>query len=226
MALRKITQEMTLDDVRAEVWFTTAALEADSDATDLLPLTETWESKVDGVETLLRAFLREEARTDAVRIGANSRLDRACEAFGDDLYLAVGKDRTSPRWLSFFRVPVHRFVRRALSDQVSSVGGWLETKDDAVVDKHREALTQALAAARGAIDRTAALGPRRGTIWQARATAAEELTNARDGLREALAARARERSLPRDWPDTFFRPARQRSGSNAAPVEAPTSTTE
>jgi hypothetical protein len=224
MALRRIDQEATLDEVRSEVWFTVAALEADPDAADLVALTENWEAKVDAAETLQRAFLRAEARTDARRVGANGRLDAACVSFGDELFYAVGKDRKSPRWLSFFRVAVSRFVRRGLSDQVAAVGGWLGTTGDSVLESHREDLTRTQAEARVALDATAALAPQRGALWQARATLAEELTAARDGLHEALAARARERALPRDWPSLFFRPSRRASGDPGDTAVAPPDT--
>lgn len=227
MAPRKIDPEMTFDDVRSEVWFTTAALDSDPNAADLVALTEGWEPKVDTAEAQMRALLRDEARTDARRIGANGRLDAACVSFGDDLFYAVGKDRQSPRWLSYFRVAVSRFVHMGLSDQVTKVGAWLTTADP-VLESHREKLTQTRTEASKALDDTAALGPQRGTVWQTRATLAEELTAARDGLHEALAARARERKLPREWPSLFFRPARRGNGAmgTSAPVDPETVPTE
>lgn len=41
---------------------------------------------------------------------------------------------------------------------------------------------------------------------------AYSLTHERDGLHEALAALARDKGLPRTWPDTFFRVERRGGG--------------
>jgi hypothetical protein len=115
---------------------------------------------------------------------------------------------------------VSRFVRRALERQVSTVRGWLALAagQEAVLDTHRAGLERWATAADVAITRTRGTALVRGQAAQARVEMAEALTRERDGLHEALAARARERDLPREWPSVFFRLERRRA---AAPAPAP-----
>jgi len=51
---------------------------------------------------------------------------------------------------------------------------------------------------------------------------ARDLTRERDGLDDALSARARERGLPREWPDLFFRvQSRSKADGTGADPGAP-----
>ncbi|MDI1446574.1 hypothetical protein [Polyangium sp. 6x1] len=201
---RKIPPTLPLDEVETEVFFTRSGLKADPDAQDLLSLTDGWLERVDEVRTKERSAREALADADAARVVANGRLDRACERFGDELYLAVNKNRSAARWTQFFSVSVSRFVRQALPKQVARVGAWLESKDP-IVDKHRPALEPWAKAAAAALKRTTAVATVRGEARIGREELAEGLTRERDGLHDALSVRARERGLPRDWADQFFR---------------------
>ena len=177
---------------------------------------------IDAARAQERGARRALAETDAERAVADQRLDAACVGFGDELLLAVKKDREARRWTQFFSVPVSRFVRRALERQVSTVRGWLALAagQEAVLDTHRAGLERWATAADEAITRTRGTALVRGQAAQARVEMAEALTRERDGLHEALAARARERDLPREWPSVFFRLERRRAAA-PAPTPAP-----
>lgn len=205
-APRKITPAMPLDELEAEIFFTRSCIKADPDAKDLLSLTDGWLATVDDARKKDRGAREAQADADAARIVANSRLDTACERFGDELFLAVGKDRSSARWGQFFSTSVSKFVRQALPKQVGRVRGWLGSKD-AVLEANREALDSWSKAAQDALGQTAAVGTIRGEARVAREELADDLTRERDGLHDALSARAREKGLPRDWADQFFRKA-------------------
>jgi hypothetical protein len=165
------------------------------------------------------------AEADAQRTVANSRLDQACVRFGDDLFIAVGKDKASSRWTKFFSSAVSRFVRQALPKQVQSVKGWLEAGSDPVLQTHKKDLSKWSDAADAALTKTRGTAVARGDAWEKREEMADSLTRERDGLHEALAACARDKGLPRTWPDTFFRVERRGgSAAEAAEPEAPQTT--
>jgi len=214
---RKITERMTLDDVETEILYTEAALRADPDAEDLLPLTDNWLDRLDQERQRSRDVRRAVATVDATRIVADGRLDQACTAFGDELYLETGKNRNSPRWKQFFNAPVSRFVRTALPRQVTRVRAWLQANDP-VLERHRPEIEKWVARADDSLVKTRGLALTRGEAAIARTQFVEDLTHDRDGLSEALAARARERGLGRQWPDNFFRSS-SRSSSMEAPEE-------
>ncbi|MDI3282829.1 hypothetical protein [Polyangium sp. 15x6] len=201
---RKIPPTLPLDEVETEVFFTRSGVKADPDAQDLLSLTDGWLERVDAVRTKERSAREAQADADAARTIANTRLDRACQRFGDELLLAVGKERGTARWTQFFPVPVSKFIRQALPKQVARVIGWLDSKDP-ILDKHRVGLEPWAKAADAALKRTTAIATVRGEARIGREELAERLTRDRDALHDALSARARERGLPRDWADQFFR---------------------
>ncbi|MDC3955072.1 hypothetical protein [Polyangium jinanense] len=201
---RKIPPTLLLDEAEAEVFFTRSGLKADPDAHDLLFLTDGWLAMIEVVRTKERSAREAQADADAARTIANTRLDRACQRFGDELFLAVGKERGAARWSQFFSVPVSKFIRQALPKQVARVIGWLDSKDP-ILDKHRAGLEPWAKAADAALKRTTAVATVRGEARIGREELAEGLTRERDGLHEALSARARERGLPRDWAGQFFR---------------------
>ena len=219
---RRLPDNIPFDDAEDEVLFTEAALKADPDAADLAAQAEGWLGVIDAARAHERGARRALAETDAERAVADQRLDAACVGFGDELLLAVKKDREARRWTQFFSVPVSRFVRRALERQVSTVRGWLALAagQEAVLDTHRAGLERWATAADEAITRTRGTALVRGQAAQARVEMAEALTRERDGLHEALAARARERDLPREWPSVFFRLERRRAAA-PAPTPAP-----
>jgi hypothetical protein len=201
---RKLTPTMTFDALEYEVRFTTAALLADPDSLTLADRTDLWIDRIDAARSSDRQARTAVANSDAARQVAGERLRRRCTAFGDDLYLAVGKDRKSPRWLQFFPRPVSDFVRQPRGRLVQAVRGWLSSTDS-VLEPHRPDLERwSQAADRANVD-TSAVSIVRGTARQTRGALAQELTRERDSLHDELSAIARERGLPRDWPDMFFR---------------------
>jgi hypothetical protein len=203
---------MTFEEIEDEVLFTRSALKADPDAEDLLPMTDGWMAMLDEPKRLSLAAREAKADADGSRIVSNHRLDEICTRFGDELFLDVGKDRTSRRWTQHFSVVVSKFVRQALGKQVTSVRAWLDSSTDAILERHRETLTLWGNRADAALVATKATAIPRGNAWVAREDLAEGFTAARDGLYETLAARAREHSLDRSWPDIFFR--KTKSGSS------------
>lgn len=223
---RKIPDDITFDDAEHEVIFTRAALAADPDAEGFLSMTDGWMPIIDEVRTAERKARIAVAEADAQRTVANSRFDQACVRFGDELFIAVGKDKTSPRWTKFFPSAVSRFVRQALPKQVQSVKGWLEAGTDPVLQTHKPELSKWSTAADAALTKTRATAVARGDAWEKREEMADSLTRERDGLHEALAAHARDKGLPRTWPDTFFRVERRGSAAEDAGepegAEAPT----
>lgn len=217
---RKISDEITFDDAENEVIFTRAALTADPDAADLLSMTDDWMQLIDDARQVERKARIAVAEADAQRTVANGRLDQACTRFGDELFLAIDKDTKAARWTKFFSSAVSRFVRQALPKQVQAVKAWLETGNDPVLQKHKKDLAKWSGAASDALTKTRGTAVARGDAWEKREEMAESLTRERDGLHEALAGRARDKGLPRAWPDTFFRVER-RGGAAKEEAEAP-----
>ncbi|MBN1771964.1 MAG: hypothetical protein JXB32_11915 [Deltaproteobacteria bacterium] len=205
MAPRKIPSGIAFDEAEDEILFTKAALRADPDAADLLPITEEWMNLVTTARSSWIEARQMLVNTDAERVVANHRLDRACTAFGIDLFQAVQRDTSSRRWTKFLDRAVSRFVRMPLGQQVNRVKAWLRETDDDVLQGHREELTQWVTKASTALEATAGTAGVRGKAWIVRDDLGDGLTAARDGLHETLAARARERGMGRDWPDVFFR---------------------
>jgi hypothetical protein len=221
---RKLTAKMSFETYEDEVLFTRAAVAADPDAAPLASHTDGWLALIKSARDTDIKARTAVANADAARIVANGRLDAACVAFGDDLYTAVGKDTSSPRWRKFFAIAVSRFVRQALSRQVRQVAGWLAQTDDAALTQHRSALTTWSGKADAALTQTAALAVVRGEAWTVFEQLAEDLTRERDGLRDALASVARDKGLPRTWPDLFFRVesrGRAVEGEPEEPAEPP-----
>lgn len=205
-AIRHITPDMPFDDVEDEILFTQAAVRADPDAEDLAPMTDDWLGLLDVLRAKDRQARMAETEATARRAIANFRLDRACTHFGDELYLAVGKNRDSARWTTFFPIAVSRFVKIRFDKQIQKVKGWLDPNvSDSIVDKHRDELTKWSNAAATALEKTTSGIMVRSHARIAREQLADDLTRERDGLYDALSTRAREKGLPRDWPRQFFR---------------------
>ena len=216
---RLLNATSTFDDLEDEVLFTIAAIQADPDAADLLPMTGTWLGLISTARAGNLTMRQQAATADAQRIIANGRLDSACVAFGDALFAAVGKDRASARWKTFFAEPVSSFVKQALDRQLKTVKGWLGLPSDAALEPHRPALQKWADAAASAQVKTAEVAGLRGLAWQQREALTDALTRDRDGLASALGQRARERGLQRDWPELFFLVRRDSSRNQA--VEQP-----
>lgn len=203
---RKLAHDITFEDTEDEIFFTRAAVKADPDSKDLLPHTDDWLGTVDATRAKDRAYRMGNADATAARVIANDRLDRACVAFLDELFLAVKKDRKAPRWLQFLTVTVSSFVRQRFDKQVARARAWLSADPpDPVLDAHRTPLTTWTDASEKAIAQTNGLAMVRGAAQIAREQMADDLTRDRDELWELLAQRARERGLPREWPNLFFK---------------------
>lgn len=213
---RQLSADTTFDALEEEILFTRAALLADPDSTDLLSVTDNWMARVDEVRLQDRGVRQSAAEADALRSVANGRLDAACTRFGDELFLAVGKNRSSPRWLQFFKLAVSRFIRTALPAQVLTVQGWF-TSTDPVLVAHRPDLERWANAADSALVKDRGLAVSRGENWQRRTELCEGLTRDRDGLHATLVDRAADRTLDRGWPDVFFRVVHRTSEPAPAP---------
>lgn len=219
----KIPKTMPLDDMEDEIIFTRAAVGADPDARDLLPLTDDWMPWVETARARDRDARIAVATAFALRRVSNLRLDAACEEFGDELELAVKKDFKGSRWLRFFSGAantVKRFIRLRFSEQVGRVTGWLTGAGDEVLEKHRAPLTTWSEAGQQALNATRATSQVRGDAAIEREETAEALTRGRDGLEATLVARANERGLPREWPKTFFKPRTRDEDDAGPPVPA------
>jgi hypothetical protein len=206
----QIDPRMTFDEMESEIVYTPAALAADPDARDLVPTTAGWMALIDEARAASRASREAVTRSDALRRVANGRLDATCTTFGDELLLAVGKDRASARWKRFLQggtTTMSAFIKLPLAEQVRRVKGWFAITDDTVLDRHRAALTTWSAATDDALTATTDTATVRGAAAVVRERVAEDLTRARDGLEATLVQRATERGLARSWPSLFFRTA-------------------
>jgi len=214
---RMITQKHSLETMEDEVQFTTAALTADENTQDLIPIVSGWLPLIDQERTLERTLKQTFANVDATRVLANEYLDYACTEFGIDLEASVKKDKTSSRWTMFFKMAVSLFCRQPLVLQISAVLGWLAATDP-TLEQHRDRLTKRVNAAQTALTNTNALASQRAQLWNARQQLADDLTGGRDALWSTLAARARERGLPRTWPDLFFQTESRAKVSSSVPA--------
>ena len=217
---RKLTVEMTLEELLKEILYSRAATLADPDAVDLAVMTEHWEALLDALAQKQRLSLRAQIGADALRRVSNGRLDEGCTAFGNEL--ALRHKTGSEQWRLYFRnSTLSRFVRQAFAAQVGAVEGWLGTSGHAVFETHRPAITRLVQAARAALTATDAAAIPLGEWQIARAVFVEDMTRERDGLWAALDERRRERGLSRDWPDLFFRVESSSSGGSEPTPQTP-----
>ena len=200
---RKLTSDMTLDTLESEVMFTQSMLKADPNTVDLAATVESWQVHITDTRTRDQQLRQMEADADAARIVGNTYLDKTCTRFGDELLLACGKDRTSPRWTKFFATRVSDFIKQPLSRQTTVVQGWLASPDD-VLERYRVDLTAWTNQCSSALQRESDLMVKRGELREVRESLTRELTAERDTLHRTLSQRALERSLDRTWPDQFF----------------------
>jgi len=194
--------------------FVACALEADPDAAPLVGRTESWVPAIDAQRLLERSVRVALQKAGARRAVSNVRLDSTCSEFIADLRHEERGVADSRRVRAFVATGAQQFVRQALPAQATAVRAWLVSKDPAL-DKHRAALDLWSDSALKAVQATKDVGPLRGESWTGREELADKLTRERDALHESLAAIAREKSLPRDWPDAFFRVEER----GAAPAE-------
>jgi len=212
---RQIDPDETFESLRDETWFTGARLADEPLAADLFDRTDDWQARIDASERASRALDKDETQTEAARVGGNLVLDAACTDFGDDLLVAVSKDRASPRWRAFFRSSVSDFILQPLSTQAVAVRGWLTDSDDEVLIQHKPVLEVANVRVERAIAREATLALRRATFMQDREALAGFISAQRDVLHADLSTLARANKLPRAWADSFFRSSK---GGKKRPV--------
>lgn len=221
--IREIPPDLPLDDTEDEIHFTRAGLKADPNAVQFLPLTDDWLALVDAARAKDRQARIANADATAARVVSNFHLDHACTQFGDDLFLAVAKDRESTRWTRFFPIAVSRFIKMRFDKQIQKVQAWLAPNvTEPVLDKHRPALTTWSNASTAALGQTNEVSLVRAAAQMAREQLAEDLTRERDGLYEALAAHARAKGLPRDWPKQFFRVTKRNPSDSEESTPEPT----
>lgn len=201
---RVIAADMSMTDVKMEIIFTRASLGADPHAKDLVGMTDGLLEACGPLDAQMLANLIERTIRDAERSVANRNLDTTCIAFGDQLLPAVGKNRQSQRWTRYFDEAPNRFVKQDLRDQVKKVNGWLATQDP-VLEPFREGLALWAGEAQKALDKDEVLKQATAELVLQREAFAKRLTQARDAIHRALAQRAEERDLGRDWADGFFR---------------------
>lgn len=212
---RPIDSDDTFETLRDETWFTGARLADEPLAAALFERTDEWQARIDACDKTARALDKEETQVEAQFAGGNLVLDAACTDFGDDLLVAVAKDRASPRWRAFFRSSVSDFILQPLSQQVVAVRGWLTESSDEVLLQHKPKLEVAATRVERAVAREAALAVRRATHAQDREALTASLTAQRDALHGDLSALARTNRLPRAWADSFFRATK---GARRKPV--------
>lgn len=201
--LRKFDHTTPLNDLLMEALFTRAAVQADPDAEDLLPQTEGWVPGVLALQALWLENLTLRMGIEARRMVANNRLDPLCARFGDQLLLAVNKDRESVRWKRYFKEAPSRFVRAALAEQTAAVDGWLLTQDP-VLEPFRAELALWNGKARAALAEEPASLQATANLDTHRDEFARSFVADRDRLLRALAERAEEKGLDRLWPYGFF----------------------
>jgi hypothetical protein len=220
--IRAIPPDLPFDDTEDHIHFTRGTIKADPNASHLLPMTDDWLPLIDAVRAKDRQARIANADATAARVVSNFHFDHACTQFGDDLFLAVAKDRESARWTQFFPIAVSRFIKMRFDKQIQKVKAWLAPNvTEPVLDKHRPALTTWSNAAVAAVEQTSSVAMIRAAAQLAREQLAEDLTRERDGLYEALAAIGRAKNLPRDWPKQFFRvDKRNTSDSDDTTAEA------
>ena len=199
----KLTRETTLDDYERGIIYTRAALAADPNTADLLPMTDGWGARVELARAIRRASWEADIGADAQRRISNDGLDVSCSEFGAELGLQ-NKPGTEIYRLFFRNMTASRFIKQALSTQVGAVETWLITTENPVLERHRARITPWVRAARAALTATDASAVPMGKWQITRATLAEDMTRERDALWAALDERRRERNLPRDWPGLFF----------------------
>lgn len=199
-----IDPDAALTETRREITFTRAALRAHPDAADLVDQTADWHEPIADLRDEQEANEDERTELDAQFKVLNAGFDAGCIAFSDDALKAAGKDRTDPRYTRYFKVAPNEFVRQDIDDQIEAVEGWLSVDDPTLAPwrpRFEAWLTQLKAhraARRASAQKTATLRIKREAF-------ATDLTAKRDDLHRRLGDRAKERGLPRGFPDLFFR---------------------
>lgn len=200
---RKITPKDSADRMMGFTSSVQALIEADPNSRDLAPSPAAMMEQIVAWRSEEEAFRQREATVNAQRIVANAYLDRACMDFGGALLLACGRDTSSTRFQTFFKVAPNKFIKKPLEDQIAEMKVWL-TLSDPVLEQHRSTLSEWLEAASAAAEATRMLSAERSALKVKKEALCAALTTQRDTLEEALRARARERGLPRSWPASFF----------------------
>lgn len=208
--MHHIDYDVSLDDLEAELIFIQEAVAADPDAADLLPLTDTWITRLDAHRGRERGARRVKARAAALKQVGLARMDESAKQFALELSAAVGGDHGVARWTLFFRERVSSFVRGAADEQVKTVRRWIGLKDDAL-DRHRAALTAWADKTADALKLTLDAANERGTSLVGKETLVDEVNRELDGLLGALLARQAEKKFPHGWADAFFPVTRRRA---------------
>jgi hypothetical protein len=195
-----------------ELEFTEAALAADPDTGGLAaPFQEeiaAWEALYKKVRESRRASVR----ADAVVSVRDERLDELTAELGGHLYVAAGRDRSSPLFRRFFPAAPSELVRQPLRKQAEQVKNVIvpelaKLEDGSPAKPFGEALGSTALGALTALDTRAEL---RGNAARVSAEVdewKEGVNRLRTTTFAELLKLGTEKRRGRKWPDAFFRAA-------------------
>jgi hypothetical protein len=214
MAPRKLTDAEAPQVLLDESEYTEALLFADENAKDLAePLTKLRDACEETMKNQ-RAYWRAEVIAQAMVDRQNYLLDQDTFLFERALKRAIedageANAPQSPRFKSYFREEPRRLRDRGLESQVAAMRGWpalLRLEPEAQLKSWAE-IFEALF-----LKADEVLAGRRAAQAQTRTQRVQEIlplytraNDVRQELHGELSKRAPQRSLGRDWPDTFFR---------------------
>ena len=121
MTVKTLGLTHSLDVLWSELVYTEARLLRDKVARDLAPLfvalLRRWEKIANGQRAVWRAEIVAQAGVDL----QNLALDETVELIADTLWLAEGKDRTTPRYRRYFAKPPSTVIRLGLENELPVV---------------------------------------------------------------------------------------------------------
>jgi hypothetical protein len=219
MAKRTIRETESLEGIWEELTYTEARLMKDALAKDLAPtfatLIERWEKVDRGQLQVWRAEVQAQAEVDAV----NDELDELTRELGATLLKVCRGERTSPRFVRYFRENVHAVVRMGLATQAEAMATWPESLASepepeltAMGAKLGDVLKGASNALRG---RETAAARRSDQRVREVLGFVDDVNAARTSVYGALLQRAAKDGRSPAWAERFFR---KEARSPAAPV--------
>ena len=127
MTVKTLGLTHSLDVLWSELVYTEARLLRDKVARDLAPLfvalLRRWEKIANGQRAVWRAEIVAQAGVDL----QNLALDETVELIADALWLAEGKDRTTPRYRRYFAKPPSAVIRLGLENELPVVRDWVSS---------------------------------------------------------------------------------------------------
>lgn len=224
---RELVADMPLDEVEDEVIDTLAALQADPDAEDMVASFEPQLVSLDVVWDRERATRREKVEATAFTRVADEHTDDELVDTGRGLNHHVRGDHTSAAWNRVFggltptdvtKLPRSEQVKRVTAMVAELVAQAIES-----MARNVEKLGFWNERLNTGLSRLEAANLDRGRFTGEREEYVVSLNKARRSLAAALAQRAVERNLPKDWPSLFFRKTPRRvAGAAEEPNTLPT----